>query len=76
MFDGRTADLNIELGIYNVLDAHAAKQFKHRGDIIKMRQIANLNGVSGQQGCCKDRQRRVFCPSNPYLTPQADSALY
>ena len=46
-FDGGRIDLHIQLFIHSEPDAHASEEFQCRGDIQKVRHIADADGCIG-----------------------------
>ena len=42
-------DFNIELFVNHRLDAHAAKQLKHGGDIVQVRKVTHFDQIVGQK---------------------------
>ena len=55
--------------------AHLHQQLAHRGDIVQIRHVVQMQFIRRQQPGAHDGQRRVLRPGNAHLTVEAIAAL-
>ena len=72
--DGARVDLDRQLFVDHRLDAHAAEQLDHGGDVVQVRQVAHGDRAVGQQGRRQNRQGCVLRARNADLAIKASAA--
>ncbi|MNJ20951.1 hypothetical protein D3C77_152930 [compost metagenome] len=72
--DGARIDLYRELLVDHRLNAHAAEQLDHGGDVVQVRQVADRNRTIAKQSTGQNRQSRVLGTGNADFAIKTNAA--
>ncbi|MNM67383.1 hypothetical protein D3C81_789160 [compost metagenome] len=72
--DGARVDFDGEFLVDHRLNAHAAEQLDHGGDVVQVRQVGHGHRAIAQQGGSQDRQGRVLCPGDADFAVKTSTA--
>lgn len=72
--DGTWVDLHRQFFVDHRLDAHAAEQLDHGGDVVQVRQVAHGDRAVSQQGSRQNWQGCVLRARNADLAVKASAA--